>query len=590
MKENDKKSRRFIVLLGCVFAAGAFLRLYMLTSQILLDDEWLGLSAVIGKSFFQVLTEFNPVDNTSLPFNIYNLALLHGFGWSEFALRLPAILAGLAILVVLPLLVKDMFNERVALIFAGLLAIAPFLVFYSRYARAYGFVALCSYSALLLFHQWLTTGSLRYAAGFIMAGACAVCAHLSSIIAVLVPMGTVLGLVLFNRSRAPSSRRRQILVPLRALLIAALMLAALSAPLCWPALRESAKLPWGRENITPGAVWNAATLLSGTVNFPLNALFYLLFLAGFILLFKQKPLLGWTCLLTLAAYPVVFLASGPMGLNTGAVMLRYMIIGVPAVLTLVALAMDRLITRAQQIPGMHPSLPLAGAAGFLGCLWAAGPLPALYVSRTDFAGHSAFQYSYTPSTWEYAQADTVFPPYPVKQDQIPPFYNWLRGQSNIAAIIEYPFDVCDYNDLFYYYQHFHQKRVLAGFCRDATLLGYRLAPSPGEPADRVQAGRLCADDVLSRVADPAKLAFRNMIDVLDSAAISRSGAGFLVLHKYEMALRILHNGGDAAPAYGSVPVFYRSVFLLADRFKATYGMPVYEDAELVCFKITGAKP
>lgn len=391
MKANDIGSRRFILLMGCVFAVGACLRLYMLSSQVLLDDEWLGLDAVLGKSYFDVLTKFNPVDNTSLPLNLYNLALFHGFGWSELTLRLPVIVAGLVSLLVLPLLVKNVFHQRVALIFACFLAIAPFLIFYSRYARAYGLVALCCFSALLLFHQWLTTGKLRYVIGFVMAGAFAICAHLFSLIAVFVPVGTALGIALFNRSGEVTSLRRQILVPVRHLLIVALLLTTLLVPLCWPVLRQSAKLPWGTGTIAPAAVWNAATLLSGTVNAPLNALFYLLFLAGFTLLFQQKPLLGWSFLSTLGAYPVVFLAARPMGLDTGAVLLRYMIIGVPMVLTLVALALDGLITRAQEKLGTLRSLPIAGAAGFVGCLWAAGPLPALYHAPNNFTNHSAFQ-------------------------------------------------------------------------------------------------------------------------------------------------------------------------------------------------------
>jgi hypothetical protein len=87
------------------------------------------------------------------------------------------------------------------------------------------------------------------------------------------------------------------------------------------------------------------------------------------------------------------------------------------------------------------------------------------------------------------------------------------------------------------------------------------------------------------VADPTQLAFRNMIDILDADALSRSGADFLVLHKYVMALKIMKNGSDATPVYGSIPVFYRSVDLLRGQFKTTLGMPVYEDAEIVCFQI-----
>jgi hypothetical protein len=510
---------------------------------------------------------------------------LHGFGWSELALRLPVILAGLLSLVVLPLLAKNVFNERVALIFASLLAIAPFLIFYSRFARAYGFVTLFGFSALLLSHQWLTTGRLRYAVGFVMAGAIAICAHLFSVIVVFMPLVTAFGIGLAGRFKAASSLRRQIVVPLRTLFIVAFILTVPLVPLFRPVFLERAKLPWGGGNITLEAVRAAATLLSGTVNGPLNVLFFLLFLGGLVLLLKRNPLLAWTCLSVIGAYLVFFLASRPMGLGTGAVLLRYMIVVAPVALALVALAMDGLITRAQHMPGMRRSLPILGAACFPGCLWAAGPLPALYVPPNNFTNHSAFQHSYRHSTWEYSEVDAVYPAFRVKRDQIPSFYNWLGGQSNIAAIIEYPFDVCDYNDLFYYYQHFHHKRVVAGYCSEAGLLGYECPASPGQAEAPFAIGGIWADDILSRVVDPTKLAFHNMIDVVDPAALLRSGADFLILHKYLMALKITPNGAGAAPVYSSIRVHFRSVDLLMARFKATFGTPVYEDAAIVCFQI-----
>jgi hypothetical protein len=590
MKEHVSGNRRFIFTLGCVFAVGACLRLYTLSSQILLDDEWLGLNVVIGKSYFELLTQFNPGDNTSLPLNLYNLALFHSIGWSELTVRLPAILAGLLSLIVLPLLVKNVFNERVALLFACLLAIAPFLIFYSRFARAYGFVVLCCFSALLLSHQWLTTGKLRYAVGFVVAGAFAICAHPFSIIPVFMPLATALAVRLLNRFNVSSSLRRQIVLPLRAPLIVSFILSALLIALCWPVFLESGKLPWRRGHMTLDSIWNAATLLSGTVNAPLNALFFLLFVAGFVSLFKQNPLLGWTCLSITGAYLVVLLASGPTGLETGAVLLRYMIIVEPVALTLVALAMDGLMTRAQHVPGMHRSLPILGALGFLGCLWAAGPLPALYNPPNNFTNHSAFQYSYHHSNWGHSEADTVFPAFQIDQDKIPPFYHWLGGQSNRAAIIEYPLDTCNYNDLFYYYQHFHHQRVLVGYCRNAAMLGCKVPLLQGQSASQFTLGKLCADDILSTVADPTKLAFRNMIDMSDDAALLRSGADFLILHKFVMVLKITPHGGEGPFVFSSIPIFYRSVELLMMRFKETLGPPVYEDAEIVCFQIKRVKP
>lgn len=129
MTNNLRNKPGFLLTMGCVFAVGVYLRLHTLSSQILLDDEWHNIFEVIGKNFADILTQFNPHDNFSLPFAIYDLALYHTLGWSEFTLRLPVILAGLLSLIVLPFLVSKTFNERVSLIFSSLLAISPFLIF-----------------------------------------------------------------------------------------------------------------------------------------------------------------------------------------------------------------------------------------------------------------------------------------------------------------------------------------------------------------------------------------------------------------------------------------------------------------------------
>jgi hypothetical protein len=81
-----------------------------------------------------------------------------------------------------------------------------------------------------------------------------------------------------------------------------------------------------------------------------------------------------------------------------------------------------------------------------------------------------------------------------------------------------------------------------------------------------------------------------MIDVSDRGALRRSGADFLIMHKYIMVLKIIKGGSKKAETFGSIPIFYSSVDVLSPRFKATFGPPVYEDAEIVCFPIKRVNP
>jgi hypothetical protein len=353
---------------------------------------------------------------------------------------------------------------------------------------------------------------------------------------------------------------------------------------------QSAKLPWQTGKWTLDGVITAATLVSGTANCPLNALFFLSCIMGQRLLFRRNPLLGWMFLSTICAYIIVLLLSCPFGLNSGAVLLSYMIVAVPVALTMVALAIDQFLTQAQNMKWIHRRLPILMVAAFLGCLYATGPLPAQHVLPNNFTNHSAFQGSYRHHTWEYSVANSVYPAFSVKPDQIPPFYRWLGGQSNIETVIEYPFDICDYNDLFYYYQHFHKKRVIAGYSTDPTLLGYGLAPSPNQDKSPFTIGMLNTDQILSRVADPTKLAFQNMIEVADPATLLGSKVDLIVLHKYLRALKIMPNGAEATSTYDTVQVYYRSAELLKVRFEKAFGSPAYEDEQIICFWIKQPKP
>jgi hypothetical protein len=256
----------------------------------------------------------------------------------------------------------------------------------------------------------------------------------------------------------------------------------------------------------------------------------------------------------------------------------------------VALAIDHLLKLAVE-KGVHRHVRTIGAVLIFGILFAAGPLPVLYHNPNNFTNHSAFQGSYKTRTWKISEANTVFPAFSVATNQIPAFYYWLQKQADIGSIIEYPFDVCDYNDLFYYYQHFHKKNIIAGYCSDKKLLGYKFPTVPADESFTI--GILDADQILSRVADQTKLNFHNMVDVTSPAAILRSKAGILILHKYIMAPKFTSDASGkglmrdeiTGLSYEIIPVHYNSTAALKVGFEKEFGRPVYEDDQIVCFRI-----
>jgi hypothetical protein len=578
----------FHLWLTAIFILGTSLRLYLLPSQILVDDEWHNLNQVIGKSYWDLLTQFNPVDNSSLPMNLYDLALLKTIGWSEMMIRLPVILTGLASLIVLPLLVRKVFNARVGVIFGCLLAISPFLIFYSRFVRAYGFFSSFCFAGLLLSYLWLSTGKPRYLVAFIFAGAFANCAHLFSMFAVFMPLIIAAILVFTARNKPLSSPERSgIVVSMKQILTTASILGVLLLPVLIPVLREHSNLPWGRGAFTIRAIWTAVTLLSGTPNIGLNFLFYLLVLAGAMLLFKVNRLFFWLSIASAGCYPIVLALSHPTGMDNGEVLLRYMIVVVPLALTFLSLELDSILTKASsQTPPILKWIPtILAPITILMVFFDSGPLPALYQSGSNFAHHGAFQNSYVKQSWQTLESHSVYPDSELKQENIPSFYKWLPAQSNIASVIEYPYDLCDYNNLLYYYQHFHHKRVIAGYYDQTNILGYTLPPLPKDGPTRFGVGKFCTDEILALVSDQSKLTFRNMINVNDDSALLHSEADMLILHKTILVLKIVQTDANAMPVYDRILLSYNSVPVLSERYKKSLGPPVFEDADMVCFNL-----
>src|SRR6185369_4058817 len=105
------------VLLAGAVLLGAALRLHGIRDQLLLSDEWHALHAAALLPVRELL-RLVTLGATSIPMNVYSRLLLDGPGWSELGLRLPSLLAGLAALVLFPLLARGLLRPRATVIFA----------------------------------------------------------------------------------------------------------------------------------------------------------------------------------------------------------------------------------------------------------------------------------------------------------------------------------------------------------------------------------------------------------------------------------------------------------------------------------------
>jgi len=588
-QDASKTDISFWLFIVLAFLLGTVLRLYLISEQILLDDEWHGMHYVIDSSFSYLLTH-SGLHATSIPMNLYHRLLLRTLGWSELLLRLPALAAGVLGLVVFPVLAKKIFSRRVTIIFVFLLAISPFLIFYTRVCRPYSMVTLLGFLSVLALYFWATSGERRYAVTYVVAGVLAVYFHLFAAIAVLTPLGYVFMVKLIRKGQV------RIVPSLRELIFAAVSIALVLSLLILPALiQSSVGTEIGADRMTLKSLVGFACMLSGTANKFMVVLFWGLLGFGQILVLRKMRLLGGIfCSVAILHFGALVIFSSD-GIHAPIVISRYVTVLFPMSFVLVALGTDGILKYLQSA-GLMKGRGYSGlltnliAAAFLAALFFAGPLIKLYTRPNNFTNHSAFQESYEPLTWEQSYTSDMAPGFIIKKADLPSFYQWLSGQPGTSTIIEYPMEIFDLNNLFYYYQHFHKKAVIAGYVTNPDIVGYtidRKPPEEAKPRSRLTyLYPIPIDNILSRVPDTRKLAFRNMVDVMDIEALRQQPqADYIILHKTVWVAEVPHpDAGNKIPFYMSS----KSVDYLNQTYRKSFGPPIFEDHNIIVFRISPA--
>jgi uncharacterized membrane protein len=151
--------RRHLPLTGIVLLAG-ILRLGGLGSRSLWLDEGAEYDAVHG-SLGHLFERIASRESTPPLSYLYEWVWVKGIGTSEFALRLPFALLGIALVPVMYLAARELAGRRAGLIAAALAACNPMLIWHAQDARSYTLLAL-----LLAGTVWaLAAGRLWWWAG-----------------------------------------------------------------------------------------------------------------------------------------------------------------------------------------------------------------------------------------------------------------------------------------------------------------------------------------------------------------------------------------------------------------------------------------
>ncbi|MCL4416438.1 MAG: glycosyltransferase family 39 protein [Actinobacteria bacterium] len=138
------------------------LRLINLNQSLWLDEA---INVIYAKSsdFWWFVTKY-PIGDFHPPgWFVILWAWSHVFGFSENAVRLPSMILGVATVGLTFLLGKELFNKKVGLLAAFLLAIAPLHIYYSQEARMYAFSAFAVTSSFYFLNRLIQNKRL---AGF----------------------------------------------------------------------------------------------------------------------------------------------------------------------------------------------------------------------------------------------------------------------------------------------------------------------------------------------------------------------------------------------------------------------------------------
>jgi uncharacterized membrane protein len=151
--------RGLAIPLGLIVGVAAWVRIHDLARLSL----WLDEGTTTYKMGFSLseLFRYTVVDNVP-PLYYFLLGRLGSWIHSDFSLRLPSVVFGVATIPVLFFVAQWLFNQRVALLSSVFLSLSTFHVWFSQEARSYGLYCLLYALSLLFLVGWSRNAKARW--------------------------------------------------------------------------------------------------------------------------------------------------------------------------------------------------------------------------------------------------------------------------------------------------------------------------------------------------------------------------------------------------------------------------------------------
>jgi mannosyltransferase len=184
-------SHRAEIAVAAITIVGAAIRFATLGQQSLNHDETVTAARVLHPDFFQSMqVVFNGERSPPL---YYALVWLwtRAFGVGAVALRFPSAIAGTAVIPLAYMAARELGSRRAGVIAAALVALNPYLVWYSQEARSYCLLVALGALGFWLFARALRQPSRWVVIGWAVASALALCTHYFAAFAI-VPEAAIL--------------------------------------------------------------------------------------------------------------------------------------------------------------------------------------------------------------------------------------------------------------------------------------------------------------------------------------------------------------------------------------------------------------
>jgi hypothetical protein len=529
-----------MAVLALAIVAGAWLRWYQLDVQVLLDDEWHAVHKVLHSEAGGIATTFGFADH-SIPLTLYYRFLaLHG-GLTEWVMRLPLLVSGIALLLAGPLLLRGETTLAVRALWAALLAISPLLVYHSKTARPYALTCLLALIAIVAFRRWWLADRRprAWGAAYVMATFLAGWLHPITLPFTLLPFVYygVRALFAGGAPEGPSTGRALLRLLSLGALTSLLLAAVLLPPLVNDWVRLSAKA--GAHWVTPESFYRTLLMLFGIARPELLIILAALAGLGIHQLWRRNADLTAYIVTIVLGGAVAIAAAGPQWIHHPGVYSRYLLPALPLLLLFVAEGAMACLELLR-----WRWLQAALAVVFAGLLWWAGPMPDYLYRPNQFIGHLRFQYDYDP----------VHNPYvlEIPRDPVPEFYRQLAQRSpRTLTLIEAPWRLESNFNPHPWYQEIHRQYVKIGLV--TPVCGVR--------------------DFGEYPATVTALRFREFVHLSNVLAGKSYGADYLVMH-----LKAWKTPPDAE-------VDWPDVVSCLPAIEATFGAPIYRDAQIVVFDI-----